>query len=193
MIPFMGVRISWLMLARNSDLARFAASAAAQRLLHPQKHFLLLRDVDHRSADQFGLPPSPSTRDSQRIQRTVPSGVTTGIRAERSNLGHRLVRRRIQGIPIVEVDHLSPSLQRHPQWLSAQAHQRGEAFRHRQHLRRDVGLPDPERRGLFRHGYSLGVLPQFFLGAQPLDGVPGQVRARFHHAQVAVVRLGGRL
>ena len=27
MTPFMGVRISWLMLARKSDLARFAASA----------------------------------------------------------------------------------------------------------------------------------------------------------------------
>ena len=27
--PFMGVRISWLMLARNSDLARLACSAAS--------------------------------------------------------------------------------------------------------------------------------------------------------------------
>ena len=29
MTPFIGVRISWLMLARNSLLARFAASAAS--------------------------------------------------------------------------------------------------------------------------------------------------------------------
>ena len=29
MIPFMGVRISWLMLARNSVLARLAARAAS--------------------------------------------------------------------------------------------------------------------------------------------------------------------
>ena len=29
MMPFMGVRISWLMLARNSLLARLAASAAS--------------------------------------------------------------------------------------------------------------------------------------------------------------------
>ena len=28
MMPFRGVRISWLMLARNSDLARLEASAA---------------------------------------------------------------------------------------------------------------------------------------------------------------------
>ena len=32
MTPFIGVRISWLMLARNSLLARFAASAASLRL-----------------------------------------------------------------------------------------------------------------------------------------------------------------
>ena len=35
MIPFMGVRISWLIMARNSDFALFAASArtmAARRL-----------------------------------------------------------------------------------------------------------------------------------------------------------------
>ena len=30
MTPFSGVRISWLMLARNSDLARLAASAASR-------------------------------------------------------------------------------------------------------------------------------------------------------------------
>ena len=30
MIPFIGVRISWLMLARNSDFAWLAASAAAR-------------------------------------------------------------------------------------------------------------------------------------------------------------------
>ncbi len=30
--PFIGVRISWLMLARNSDLARLAASAASRAL-----------------------------------------------------------------------------------------------------------------------------------------------------------------
>ncbi len=30
MIPFMGVRISWLMLARNSLFARLAASAACR-------------------------------------------------------------------------------------------------------------------------------------------------------------------
>ena len=59
MIPFMGVRISWLMLARNSDLARLAASAAAQRLLQPQKHLFFLRDVDHRAADQLGLTALP--------------------------------------------------------------------------------------------------------------------------------------
>ena len=29
MMPFMGVRISWLMFARNSDLARVAASAVS--------------------------------------------------------------------------------------------------------------------------------------------------------------------
>ncbi len=41
MMPFIGVRISWLMLARNSLLARLAASAAS--LATPQ---LLLRALD---------------------------------------------------------------------------------------------------------------------------------------------------
>ena len=58
----MGVRISWLILARNSDLARFAASAASARLLQPQKHFLFLRDIDHGAAEKFGLPRLPVAR-----------------------------------------------------------------------------------------------------------------------------------
>lgn len=33
MTPFIGVRISWLMFARNSDFARAAASAAARAAL----------------------------------------------------------------------------------------------------------------------------------------------------------------
>ena len=33
MMPFIGVRISWLMLARNSLLARLAASAASFAVL----------------------------------------------------------------------------------------------------------------------------------------------------------------
>ena len=36
MTPFMGVLISWLMLARNSLLARLAASACADRLREPE-------------------------------------------------------------------------------------------------------------------------------------------------------------
>ena len=74
-----------------------------------------------------------------------------------------------------------------------QPDQRRESFRQGQHLRRNVGLPDPERRGFSAMAMRSAFSRSFLLGAQPLDGVPSQVRARFHHAQVAVVRLAGCL
>ena len=43
MMPFMGVRISWLMLARNSLLARLAASAASAGFAHLLFGLLALR------------------------------------------------------------------------------------------------------------------------------------------------------
>ena len=49
-MPFIGVRISWLMLARNSLLARLAASAATMRLLQLPLDALALGDV---AADPF--------------------------------------------------------------------------------------------------------------------------------------------
>ena len=47
MIPFMGVRISWLMLARNSLLARLAARAASLALFLFLLGLLLFRKVAH--------------------------------------------------------------------------------------------------------------------------------------------------
>ena len=45
MIAFIGVRISWLMFARNIDFARVAASAAAARVLELERHLDALLDV----------------------------------------------------------------------------------------------------------------------------------------------------
>ena len=45
MMPFIGVRISWLMLARNSLLARLAASAAVAGLAQLGLHFTALDDL----------------------------------------------------------------------------------------------------------------------------------------------------
>jgi hypothetical protein len=54
MMPFIGVRISWLMLARNSLLARLAASASSFRALQRRLGFLAAGDVDQRPLDDIG-------------------------------------------------------------------------------------------------------------------------------------------
>ena len=58
MMPFIGVRISWLMLARNSLLARLAASAAS---------WACLKAV--MSVRRLTTPPSLVTRSLIPIQR----------------------------------------------------------------------------------------------------------------------------
>ena len=47
--PFIGVRISWLILARNSDFARSASTARRLRFLQLLLALLLLGDVDGRA------------------------------------------------------------------------------------------------------------------------------------------------
>ncbi len=79
MMAFIGVRISWLMLARNSDLARFAASAIS--LAFCRSASACLRSVMSRATAR-----KPSTRPSSMMTCTfwpihisLPSLVRTGI------------------------------------------------------------------------------------------------------------------
>ena len=51
MMAFIGVRISWLMLARNMDFIRVASSAFGLGLLQRDLLFLPLRDVADRDGD----------------------------------------------------------------------------------------------------------------------------------------------
>ena len=64
MTPFIGVRISWLMLARNSLLARFAARASLPRLLQVAgalPHLFLQAE-----AQQVELVVDPAEADGER-------------------------------------------------------------------------------------------------------------------------------
>ena len=64
--PFMGVRISWLMLARNSLLARLAASAASFAFFSSSA--VRLRSVISRAMDESPttLPPASTTGEEER-------------------------------------------------------------------------------------------------------------------------------
>ena len=55
MTPFSGVRISWLMTARNSDRARAAASAASRASASTRAARFLFGDVGERAHCQAGI------------------------------------------------------------------------------------------------------------------------------------------
>jgi hypothetical protein len=72
--PFIGVRISWLMLARNSLLARFAASASLSA--RAMRRSAILRSVMFCSAPtrRLGRPfSSRMTSDVEKAQTSLPS------------------------------------------------------------------------------------------------------------------------
>ena len=72
--PFIGVRISWLMLARNSLLARLAASAASRRGIQVGNQAEPGDSQGHLVGD--GLPgPSarPTTADRRHVTARIPS------------------------------------------------------------------------------------------------------------------------
>ena len=73
--PLSGVRISWLMLARNSLLARLAASAISLR--HSKIRFRLLPagNVDgHGSDQQFSVRPLKRKSESQPVMENPIRG-----------------------------------------------------------------------------------------------------------------------
>ena len=105
MTPFMGVRISWLMLARNSLFARFASSATT--LAAPSSASTRLRAVMSRE-----MPSAPTTRPSSTCGVRVSSATTTpppAFRIRSSNaadwpeadLAHHAVRE----LDVVGMDH----------------------------------------------------------------------------------------
>ncbi len=83
MTVFMGVRISWLMMARKSDLARSAASAASLACCSACSA--------SRSRVMSSMMPSQTMpswllrgADRQRSQRTSPSGLITRKRQSKT-------------------------------------------------------------------------------------------------------------
>ena len=122
-MPFIGVRISWLMLARNSDLARLAASAAARACSSRKSiSFSCVMSII-APLISLGRPGSPSTRDLLRIHRTVPSGSNTRKSASSAPLNTLASPGRlIQRFGVVGMNHLPPFVQVHAQRLSGQAH-----------------------------------------------------------------------
>ena len=90
MTPLMGVRISWLMLARNSDLAWLAASAASLAFNRASSaSFLLVRSTS-RQKSSGGLPgfltmtwleKTSTLEPSLRMSDSSPAGMGTPVSA----------------------------------------------------------------------------------------------------------------
>ena len=92
MMPFMGVRISWLMLARKEDFARVAASAASRAAVSCSWSFFCCV-MSTKLSRQKGRPPRSSRVTVFSTGRTVPS-MRTSVRSllstdwRRSVTGH---------------------------------------------------------------------------------------------------------
>ena len=76
MTPFIGVRISWLMLARNSDLRRADFERLVARLGELGLHLLALGDVGDDADQQRARPPASHT---PRLARDHPPFASVGI------------------------------------------------------------------------------------------------------------------
>jgi hypothetical protein len=84
MTPFIGVRISWLMLARNSLFARLAASAAFFAVLSSASACLRSVTSWEMPTPRTGLPYSSSKQPVPLNHRTVPSGRNDRFCTEKS-------------------------------------------------------------------------------------------------------------
>ena len=102
MTPFIGVRISWLIVARNSDFARFAASAAASFCFSA----LMSRTIVSSPIGRPGLIAKRCGHDGDFDELSGPGlGARLERRERRALLGgsDRVDRRRAAAAPEVEL------------------------------------------------------------------------------------------
>ena len=160
MTPLRGVRISWLMLARNSLLARAAASAFTRACSSERRicRSLVMSSVAPNQSPRFSIPILGARLDAAPPRGSVLCADWDFDLNSLARLEGDVCRCPQRG-DVVTVQHGDDRAGRvRERSVGGKLVETQHPFRHGHRLREAIGLPDTEPRSLFGQSHAFGTL-----------------------------------